>query len=248
MPTLLAFIPHPDDESYAFGGLIALASRAGWTCHIECATYGEHGERHDGGPLTPNAIADTRAEELEASCRILGAEPPEFWGLPDGELRLHRGEQQRINSRISAIHPALILSLGPDGVYGHPDHIALYRWVTEAWNTLEASRPPLLYSAFPKGLFLPQYEKCLPMLGDPPETPRHSIGLHPWHYTVPIAEVTQTKRAAIAAHRSQLPHGELDALFPPGIVEALMLEEHYTDATGAPSESVAALLETLPAG
>ena len=245
MPTLLAFIPHPDDESYAFGGLIALASRTAWTCHIECATYGEHGERHDGGPLDPNALADTRAAELEASCRILGAEPPEFWGLPDGELRLHRGEQSRITSRIRALEPALILSLGPDGAYGHPDHIALYNWVTEAWHSLKTPAPPLLYAAFPKGLFLPQYEKCLPMLGDPPAPPRETIGTYPWHYTVSITTVADTKRAAIDAHRSQLPGGEPEALFPPGIIEELMGEERYTDASGTMSERVADLLAAL---
>jgi len=248
MPTLLAFTPHPDDEAYAFGGLIALASRAGWTCHIECATYGEHGERHDGGPLNPNALADTRATELEASCRILGAEPPEFWGLPDGELRFHRGEQQRIASRIRAFEPALILSLGPDGVYGHPDHIALFHWVTQAWDALETVKPPLLYAAFPKGLFLPQYEKCLPMLGELPTPPREAIGAYPWHYTVPVTSAAQDKRAAIAAHRSQLPAGEPEALFPPGIIEALMPEEHYADATGSLSNVTAALLETLIGG
>ncbi len=245
MPTLLAFIPHPDDESYALGGLFALASRAGWTCLIECATYGEHGERHDGGPPNPNALADTRALELEASCQVLGAEPPEFWGLPDGELRLHRGEQQRITQLIRSRTPSLIVSLGPDGAYGHPDHIALYRWVTEAWDALERPRPPLLHAAFPKGLFLPQYEKCLPMLGEPPTPSRESIGAGSWHYTVPIGTIAETKRAAIAAHHSQLPNAEPEALFPPGIMDALMAEEHYADATGARSEEVASLLGAL---
>lgn len=245
MPTLLALIPHPDDESYAFGGLIARASHAGWTCHIECATYGEHGERHDGGPLNPNALADTRAEELEASCRILGARPPEFWGLPDGELRLHRGEQQRIARRIRALEPSLVLALGPDGAYGHPDHIALYRWVTEAWDSLDPPRPPVLYATFPRGLFLPQYEKCLPMLGDPPQPPRDTIGSDASHYAVPVAAVSDIKRASIAAHRSQLPGGDPDAIFPPGIVDALMAEEHYTDATGSRSEVIAALLASI---
>lgn len=247
MPTLLAFIPHPDDESYAFGGLIALASRAGWTCHIECATYGEHGERHDGGPLNPNALADTRAAELEASCGVLGAVLPSFWGLPDGELRLHRGEESRIAGGIRALQPSLILSLGPDGAYGHPDHLALYRWVSEAWSALEGAKPPLLYAAFTRGLFLSQYEKCLPMLGNPPQPPPETIGSDTWDYTVPINRVADIKRASIAAHRSQLPAGDPEAIFPPGIVNALMHEEGYIDASGVYSEAMASLLASLSA-
>jgi LmbE family N-acetylglucosaminyl deacetylase len=245
MPSLLAFIAHPDDESYSFGGLMTLAAQAGWRCQVECASYGEHGERHDDGPLNPNALADTRALELEASCRLLGADPPGFWGLPDGELRLHRGEHARIAMLIESFAPSLVLSLGADGAYGHPDHIALHRWVAEAWHALGHAKPPLLYSAFPKGLFLPQYEKCLGMMGNPPAPPSAAIGSNEWHYTLPITSVSHTKRAAIAAHRSQLPGGDPAAIFPPGIVEALIAEERYTDASGTPSAETAHLLETL---
>lgn len=245
VPTLLAFVAHPDDESYSFGGLIALAARAGWRCLIECASYGEHGERHDGGLSTPNALADTRAMELEASCEALGAAPPTFWGLPDGEMRLHRGEQERIARLMTAQQPSLVLSLGADGAYGHPDHVALYRWVFEAWQSLSEQRSPLLLAAFPRGLFLPQYEKCLEMMGDPPHPPRETIGAGTWDYAVSIASVRAAKLAAIRSHQSQLPGGEPRAIFPAGIIDALLDEERYLDASGQPSAAVRELLGTL---
>src|SRR3970040_1322526 len=75
MPTLLAVIPPPDDESYSFAGTIALAADAGWDCLVHCATYGEGGERHDGGSPGRNALADAREAALRESCRILGARP-----------------------------------------------------------------------------------------------------------------------------------------------------------------------------
>ena len=50
MPTLLAVIAHPDDESYSFGGTLALAAQAGWRCHVLSLTSGEGGKRNDGGP------------------------------------------------------------------------------------------------------------------------------------------------------------------------------------------------------
>ncbi len=248
MPRLLAFIPHPDDESYSFGGTIALAARAGWECFVECASFGERGKRHDGGDTTPNGVAEAREAELEASCRLLGAGPPRFWGLPDGELRSHRGEQHRILAAIARLQPDLLFALGPDGAYGHPDHIALHRWVSDAWAALPAGRPPLLYAAFPPGLFLPQYEKCIGMMGDPPAPPPTAIGTAPWHYQVSIAAVRETKLASIRAHRSQLPGGNPEALFPPGIVAALLEEEWFTDASGRTDPGVAALIRSLAEG
>ncbi|GMV84312.1 MAG: GlcNAc-PI de-N-acetylase [Dehalococcoidia bacterium] len=245
MPTLLAFIPHPDDEAYSFAGTIALAASAGWDCYLECASFGERGKRHDGGPTAPGKVADAREAELRASCRLLGAHPPRFWGLPDGELQHGRGEQRRVTRLIVGRRPDLVLSLGPDGVYGHPDHIALYRWVTEAWASLPLPRPPLLYAAFPAGLFVPQYEKCIGMMGDPPRPPRSAIGAAPWHYQVPIGFVRETKLASIQAHRSQLPGDDPEALFPPGIIAALLETERFSDASGVAGNTVAALLGRL---
>jgi N-acetyl-1-D-myo-inositol-2-amino-2-deoxy-alpha-D-glucopyranoside deacetylase len=245
MPALLAFIPHPDDESYSFGGTIALAARAGWDCFLECASHGERGKRHDGGNTTPEAVAEAREAELRASCRLLGARPPVFWGLPDGELRMHRGEQRRIATAITSLQPALVLTLGPDGAYGHPDHIALHRWVTDAWQSLPATRPPLLYAAFRPGLFLPQYEKCIGMMGDPPSPPPEAIGAIEPHYTVDVRSARETKLASIRAHRSQLPGGDPEALFSPGIVSALLETEWFTGASGDSDPGVAVLLRSL---
>ena len=246
MPRVLAFIPHPDDESYSFGGTLALAARAGWECFVECASYGERGKRHDGGPALPNDIADARGAELEASCALLGAAPPRFWGLPDGEMRLHRGEHLRIRRLISELRPELVLTLGPDGAYGHPDHIALHRWVSEVWDAMAPeSRPTLLYAAFPKGLFLPQWEKVGKKLGDPPNPPAEAIGNNEFDYEVDISGVCKAKLAAIAAHRSQLPGGDVEAMFPTGIVSKLLDTERFIDARGGPDPAVATILAAL---
>ena len=245
MPSLLAIIPHPDDESYSFGGTIALAARAGWRCHVECATYGERGQRHDGGPADPDSLAETREEELANSCKVLWAEDPTFWGLPDGDLRLHRGEIERIHRLFRELQPTLVLTLGPDGAYGHPDHIAVYRWVRDAWESFPGERPPLLHAAFPRGLFLPQYEKCLGMMGSPPTPAAHELGVDRAHYEIPIIQVERVKLRSIAAHHSQLPGGEVDAIFPPGIVPQLTAVERFNDARGAVVEETTQLLASL---
>ena len=245
MPKLLAVIPHPDDEAYSFAGTIALAAAAGWECVVHCASRGERGKRHDGGPPGETALGRTRKAELAASCALLGAAPPVLWGLPDGGLREAPSQATRIRSLFGEVRPDLVLALGPDGAYGHPDHVAVYRWLWEAWESSPAPRPALLLATFPKGLFLPQYEKCIGMMGDPSEPPASTIGFDTWDYAVPIASVCRAKLAAIAAHRSQLPGGDPEALFPPGIVSALLQTERFLDARGTAHPETAALLAGL---
>ena len=243
VPTLLAIVAHPDDESYSFGGTLALAAKAGWRCVVASATSGERGKL-DGREADPEVVRRAREAELAASCAILGAEPPIFLKLPDGALAGLDGTAE-IATVIDSVQPDMILSLGPDGAYGHPDHLAVYRWVMAAWSGLGPARPALLFATFPKGLFLPQYELCLDMMGDPPNPPADAIGADTFDYEVPIAAVAATKRAAIAAHRSQLPGGDPEAIFPPGIVAALMAAERFTDAAGVTSPETTAVLRGL---
>jgi LmbE family N-acetylglucosaminyl deacetylase len=247
MPSLLAVIAHPDDESYSFGGTVALAAAAAWDCHVHCATFGEGGERHEGGPPDRESLAAAREAELARSCEILGARPPAFWGLPDGELALHRGEHERLARLFADLRPDLVLALGADGAYGHPDHLALYRWLLAALEATPEPRPAVLFAAFPPGLFIPQYTRCVAsgIMGDPPLLSSDAIGTNEAHYEVPIAAVKDQKLAALAAHRTQLPAAEPEAMFPPGIVAALLDVERFVDAGGKRNPAVVSLLSRL---
>jgi LmbE family N-acetylglucosaminyl deacetylase len=140
----------------------------------------------------------------------------------------------------------LVLSLGADGAYGHPDHLAVHRWVAEAAAGLD--EPPLvLFAAFPRGLFLPQYEKCLAsgVMGDPPLLPADEVGVDAPDVRIDVTAVREVKLEAIAAHRTQLPHGLPEALFPPGLVAALLDEEWF--AVSGPKERLPELLTALQA-
>ena len=247
---LLAIIPHPDDESYSFGGTIALAARAGWRCVVHCATNGELGERHDGVATAPETLGPARAAELVASCRALGAERPLLWGLPDGGLAQEPSQRERIVAVLRGIRPDLVLVLGADGAYGHPDHLAVYRWVRAAWETSVEPRPALLLAAFPRGLFLPQYGKCVVsgIMGDPPLVTPDDLGSNRAHYEVDVSAVRESKLAAIGSHRTQLAGGSPESMFPPGIVAALLGRERFIDARGARDERTAVLLAGLGAG
>jgi N-acetyl-1-D-myo-inositol-2-amino-2-deoxy-alpha-D-glucopyranoside deacetylase len=238
VPVLVAIVPHPDDEAYAFAGTIALAARAGWRCIVHCASSGERGKRHDGGPADARTVAMVREAELAASCRILGAEAPYFWRLPDGGLASCRDQRTRVTALL-ARGIDVVLAPGADGAYGHPDHLAVHRWVAGGWAALPGHRPALLFAAFPRGLFLPQYEKCLAMMGDPPEPAAATIGADRWDLEVDVSGVVAMKLASVAAHRSQLPGGDPHALFPPGVLAGCLGVERYTLAEGSPSPQAA---------
>jgi len=243
VPKLLAIIPHPDDEAYSFGGTIALATLAGWECLVVCCSSGEAGELN-GGPPNPATLGPLRERELVRSCEALGAAAPRFWRWPDGALSGLDGAGD-VRRLLEQEAPDLVIALGADGAYGHPDHLAVHRWVVDAWSVLDAARPPLLFAAFPRGLFLPQYAKCIGMMGDPPDPPASAIGAAIAHYEVPVATVAATKLAAISAHASQLPGGRPEALFPPGIVASLLEVESFTDARGIAYPATSALLSSL---
>lgn len=246
-PSLLAIVPHPDDETYSFGGTLALAAAAGWPVTVVAATAGEHGERHDGTPAEPTTLAADRIAELGSSSAALGAGAPHCWRLPDGGLRRHDPEAiARLVALANELSPTAILALGKDGGYGHPDHLAVHAWV-------EAARPHLpgtvrvLYAAFPPGLFSEQHGRCAAagVLGDPPEVAADALGDILADYEVGVAGARDQKLAAIASHRTQLPGGDPLRLFPGDTVERLLNVERFRDASGAPNAAFARLLASL---
>lgn len=251
--TLLGIFPHPDDEAYAAGGTMALAAQGGARVYVVTATRGERGEHYHRDPAEARTLADIRAGELACACSRLGIASPRFLGLDDG--RLSEVDFARVVARLVAVlrelRPDVVISLGPDGVYGHPDHIALYRLVVAAVRSAAGgdrfSAEPLgpvhtvrrlLFCAFPPDLFRPQYERMLGTdlaaamrLVDPSRlgTPREEIA-----FEVPIGEVAERKLAAIACHRSQLPGDDPGSLFPAGIVDQLLAAETFTVAGPRP--------------
>src|SRR5690606_8310011 len=46
---------------------------------------------------------------------------------------------------IADTRPEVIVTFGPDGITGHPDHVAVHRWTTDAWR--RSGRGVLLYAA-----------------------------------------------------------------------------------------------------
>jgi N-acetyl-1-D-myo-inositol-2-amino-2-deoxy-alpha-D-glucopyranoside deacetylase len=259
---VLGIFPHPDDEAYSCGGTLARLSDEGAHVAIVCATRGERGRDRRPQPVAGEELGRVREEELRAACRVLGAAPPRFLDLHDGGVATcdFPAVVGAIVAIMRDVRPHLVLTLGPDGVYGHPDHLALYRLVIAAFGAAGGgNRFPaeqfgapwaplrLFCAAFPRGLFRPQYERMTvspsspTMRGVDPD----KLGTEPGDIVaaIDIRSYAERKLRAIACHRSQLPDGDPYQLFPEGIVQRLLAFELFTLAAGIPLERRAQRLD-----
>ncbi len=152
--SLLAVLAHPDDESLACGGLLAWCAAAGAHVTLLCVTHGEHGptdlvpEPHG----TPS-VGDIRAAELEDAATILGIDTVTVLDYEDGMLRWVDADQLETDIRdvIRRTAPDVVITFDEDGLYWHPDHIAVHERTTAAVAALEESPPALYYVTMPAG-------------------------------------------------------------------------------------------------
>lgn len=146
---VLAVFAHPDDEAYGAAGLLALAVDRGRRVVCVTATRGEEGFALDD-PRPPAERAAVRTDELAACLRILGVTEHRFWDYPDGGCAAVPDDEaaDRVAAVIREVRPDTILTFAPDGGTGHPDHRAVCRWTTSAFDRAAADepRPRLLYT------------------------------------------------------------------------------------------------------
>ena len=132
---LLAVLAHPDDESLGFGGTLAKYAAESVETYLVTATRGERGRFGSLGRLgDPAEVGRVRETELRAAAAVLGVREVSILGYPDGGVdQVEAGTAIRaIASHIRRIQPDVVLSFGPDGGYGHPDHIAVSQFTTAA--------------------------------------------------------------------------------------------------------------------
>lgn len=144
--TLLAITAHPDDEM-GFGSVLAHYARKGVGVHLVALTAGQKGFREHMGIDDPERLARIRRQELRNSSHELGIEPSRTLGFVDQELL--GPAQGRIREVITDIlrelAPQVVLTFGPEGVTGHPDHRAVSCYVTEILQARHDGQPRLYY-------------------------------------------------------------------------------------------------------
>jgi len=191
---LLAIFAHPDDEAFRCRGTLALLTAHGVHVHILTFTCGQVGSCGQPPVYTREDLGIVRAEELRCSCQALGLDDPQVLDYEDGRLQESRAKTmiEHILSVVESVKPQVLLSFGPDGLYSHPDHIAVGEWTAEAFRCAE--EVAALYTlAVPRSLA----EKMNMRQVHP--VPDEDIAL-----TVDVSPVWQTKMAAMRCHATQV--------------------------------------------
>jgi LmbE family N-acetylglucosaminyl deacetylase len=199
--TLLGVWAHPDDEAYLSAGLMAAFRRRGDRVVVVTATLGEHGT-DDPGAWPPERLALVRRAELRTALAALDVHELHVLGFEDGDC-WHRDGTAAIARHIADVQPDVIVTFGPDGMTGHPDHRAVSRWTTAAWA---ATRPDAaLWYATLTPAFHARWGGLHERIGlwadqpDPPCTADEDLVSS----TVLDDDVLARKLAALAAHASQ---------------------------------------------
>jgi LmbE family N-acetylglucosaminyl deacetylase len=180
--TILGVWAHPDDETYLSAGLMAAAVRDGRRVVCATATRGEAGSQDEGRwPLAE--LPAIRERELAAALGILGVTEHVWLDYRDGECESvpHDEAVGRVAALIERERPDWVLTFGPDGMTGHPDHVAVCKWTTEAFESAAPEGSKLFYATMTPEMAdvlepaLAPYDVFF--AGPPPRTPRAELGI-----------------------------------------------------------------------
>ena len=149
---IVAIFAHPDDER-VIGPLLSRLAREGRETHLVIATDGSKGTRDFAKIPAGAALATARTKEATCAANRLGVKKLHLLGLPDGGLASF-DELARLRSAlvpiIDSIKPAAIITFGPEGGTGHPDHRLVGDVVTQIiQGDARYAKVDLLYASLP---------------------------------------------------------------------------------------------------
>ncbi|MGD2142955.1 MAG: PIG-L deacetylase family protein [Anaerolineae bacterium] len=132
--TLMTVFAHPDDEAFGTGGTLSKYAAEGCDVYLVTATRGEAGEIAEPDLATSADLPFVREQELRCACETYGIHSPRFLDYADGLLSIiHQGQAVgKVVRLIRELRPQVIITFGPEGIYGHYDHIAVHRWTSIA--------------------------------------------------------------------------------------------------------------------
>lgn len=199
--TLLAIFAHPDDETMAGPLFARYARQADTTVYLAIATNGEKGVTPFAKIPAGEQLAAVRMKEAACAARTLGAQAPILYGAPDGGLADTRTLAElagKVEKTIRELKPDAIVTWGPDGGYGHPDHRLVSAIVSQIVQEGDVTQR-LYYAALPKSGFQADALKTLNFPAPFRATADERLNLRV-AYTPEDAEKA---RKALACHASQ---------------------------------------------
>lgn len=233
---ILWILAHPDDESFGSAGTMAWAHDRGLRTAYVCATRGEAGGIRESHLATPDTLGAVREQELRTALSFVGLSELRLLGFRDSGMEDTEDNDDpqalvqqppesiltHLIGHIRDLRPATVITFGPEGIYGHPDHVMIGKvaaravelaadanWLPElhdAWQTAAlyftaAPRERLRALAeLPDSPFGAISERSLSNLGTPSAEITHWLDISPW---------IELKRQALTAHRTQIDADEM---------------------------------------
>ena len=260
---LLILFAHPDDEAFPVGGTIAMHTARGVTARLVTATSGELGEIRQPGSATRETIGEVRRAELAEAVKELGIESHEVLQYRDSGMAgwddnhhpkaFVQADEHEVVARlvfdIRRFKPQVILTFGQDGLYGHPDHIAICNHATTAFRlAADATAFPhhmaigiqphqtdrLFYSVRPRGFRVHMAETLRAAGIDFPmpssDRANDGVDLDTIHITADVAGGLDAKMACIKRHFTQLQPDWPYEHVSPEVTAAVIGIEHFIRA------------------
>lgn len=240
---LLGIFAHPDDESLACGTLLAALAERGARTALLCLTRGEAGP---GGPPDDNGerLAAIRSEELRQAAKVLGVGDVKILEHEDGMLPFIEPNvlERDIAAVIRRVQPDVVVTFDRDGLYWHPDHLAVHERVTAVVAAMGETAPALWYVSMPKGAVralaaATPHTALAPLCG---VSDLEAVGVLAPTPTVVFSDERAAgyKVGALLCHRSQTAGSSL-AFVDTRDAARLLAAEHYRRAeVGARGETI----------
>jgi len=218
----MAVLAHPDDESLGVGGTLAKYASEGVETFLITATRGEAG-RYRGsrdGPGHPGreALGRIREAELHAAASALDIRQVTLLDYHDQQLDRADAPQAiaGIAAELRRVRPDVVLTFGPDGAYGHPDHVAIGQFTTAAiaaaaFGGAAGEAPPhlvkkLYYIAWSASLWSAYQEAFKKLTSQVDGVERQAVPWADWEITTVIdtRAVWPAVWRAVSCHESQM--------------------------------------------
>ena len=252
---LLGIFAHPDDEGTMSGALLQY-STSGIETGLVCATRGEVGEIADAALATPENLGEVREGEMREAADVLGVRNLWFLGYRDsGMAGTADNEDPRAFAQASAaevvgklvgiirqFRPQVMVTFDESGAYGHPDHIAIYRYTTSAfYAAADAVQYPehgpahmvskLYYSAFPRSFVreMSEWLKSQNYEGSFKNLDPEKLGIPDEQISVrlDVERWQETKARSWARHRTQLNSNIIVTQLPEEVQRRWRRYEYY---------------------
>ncbi len=258
---MLACFAHPDDEAFPVGGTLATYAARGVDILLICTTSGEEGEIRQPEAATRETLGQVRCRELRCSCEALGIREPIVLGYRDSGMAGSEANRdprayvnavgavvvERIVEEMRRFRPHVVLTFGSDGLYGHPDHIAISNHTTDAfhkagnpavsrdnlpWAGLSPYTPSrLFYSVRPRGFRMEMALKLRQAGVDAPlpeaQQNEQGIPLEQIHVEIDASANIDKKLSSLQCHHTQSSSQRPYHQMPLEVVADIIGREHF---------------------